>query len=210
MAETVSGRHDPRGHPELREYRPAACHEPAGGASAGSRGPPLSYQGLSEDVGVAPNTIRHYIVIRIYPHHRSIARSLLQQPKLYFYDVGLARGAAGASLENVVALSLLRELTLREDRDGKPRALRYLRTKEGHEVDFMLTEEDGPSLMVEVNTHDRAVSSGLRYFNERYGFPGVQLVADLHQEQASGSLYVRRALDWLERPEEWPLVSTPV
>jgi predicted AAA+ superfamily ATPase len=60
---------------------------------------PLSYQGLSEDLGIAPNTVKHYmeilealyIIFRVYPHHRSIARALVQQPKVYFLDTGLVR-----------------------------------------------------------------------------------------------------------------------
>ena len=50
---------------------------------------PVSYQGLSEDIGIAPNTVKHYleilealyIIFRVYPHHRSIARALVQQPR---------------------------------------------------------------------------------------------------------------------------------
>ena len=53
---------------------------------------PISYQGLSEDLGLSPNTVKRYleilealyIIFRIYPHHRSIARSLIQQPKVFF------------------------------------------------------------------------------------------------------------------------------
>jgi predicted AAA+ superfamily ATPase len=175
---------------------------------------PVSYQGLSEDLGISPNTVKRYIevlealyiVFRVSPHSRSIARALVQQPKLYFFDVGLVRGDEGKSLENLVALSLHRELCLREDRDGKPRQLRYLRTKEGHETDFLLTEDEQPRLMVEVKARDRVVSKGLRYFNERYGFPGVQVVGDLRAEVASGPLQLRRAMDWLERPEEWETI----
>jgi predicted AAA+ superfamily ATPase len=167
---------------------------------------PLSYQGLSEDLGISPNTVKHYlgilealyIVFRVYPHHRSIARALIQQPKVYFFDTGLVAGDPGSLLENLVALSLLRQLSLDEDRDGRRRDLRYLRTKEGREVDFLVTEEDEPQLMVEVKASDRSLSPGLWYFHEHYGFPGVQVVADLHQESEAGPLKLRRALDWME------------
>jgi predicted AAA+ superfamily ATPase len=169
-------------------------------------GSPVSYQGLSEDLGIAPNTVKHYldilealyIIFRVYPHHRSVARALVQQPKVYFFDTGLVQGDPGKVLENLVALSLLKQMCLAEDGDGKHRSLRYLRTKEGREVDFLKTEEEQPVLMVEVKSQDRSLSPGLRYFHERYDFPGVQLVADLHQENEAGPLKLRRALDWLE------------
>lgn len=169
---------------------------------------PLSYQSLSEDLGISPNTVKLYldvlealyIVFRVTPYHRSIARSLLQQPKFYFFDTGLVRGDIGRRLENLVALSLLRAQCLAEDRDGKPRSLHYLRTKEGKEVDFLTVCEEEPRLMVEVRASDRTPSPGLLYFHERYGFPALQLVGDLRQENEAGPFALRRALDWLEAP----------
>jgi len=170
---------------------------------------PLSYQSLAEDIGVSPNTVKHYIsilealyiVFCVFPYHRSIARALTRQPKLYFFDVGLVRGDMGAKLENLVAVSLLKELCLREDRDGKRRQLACIRTKDGREVDFLTVEEDAPPMMIEVKASDSALSPNLRFFHERYGFKGVQLVADLHSENESGPLHVRRAISFLENPE---------
>ena len=172
---------------------------------------PLSYQALSEDLGIAPNTVKHYIevlealyiIFRIYPHHHSIARALVKQPKVYFFDTGLVKGDRGKKVENLVALSLLRDVYLKEDADGKRRQLRYLRTKEGKEVDFALIEEDSVKLMIEVKSSDRTLSSGLGYFNDRYGFPGVQLTADIRTVRNSGPFSFRQVLDWLSHPELW-------
>ncbi len=166
---------------------------------------PLSYQGLGEDIGISPNTVKHYIeilealyiVFRIYPHHKSIARSLLQQPKLYFFDTGLVGRGHGPKLENHVALALLKELALREDADGIPRTLRYLRTKEGRETDFLVAVEDSPRLAVEVKSTDREISPDLSYFCGKYGLPGLQLVGDLRLERDETRIRVRRAQDWL-------------
>lgn len=174
---------------------------------------PLSYQGLAEDIDIAPNTVKHYlevlealyIIFRVYPHHRSIARSLQQQPKIYFFDTGLVKGDRGKLLENLTALSLHRQLCLLEDQDGMERSLCYLRTKDGREVDFVLVVEGSPVLQIEVKASDRSSSPGLRYFHERYGIPAVQLVGDLHAENESGPVKLRRLLDWLERPAEWLL-----
>jgi predicted AAA+ superfamily ATPase len=167
---------------------------------------PVSYQGLSEDLGISPNTVKHYIeilealyiIFRVTPHHRSVARSLLQQPKLYFFDTGLVKGE-GAALENLAALALYKQVCFAEDGDGVPRHLRYLRTKEGREVDFVLVKEDEPELMVEVKTSETSLSPHLRYFSERHGWSGVQLVADLRLEYDEGKLQVRRLMDWLEK-----------
>jgi predicted AAA+ superfamily ATPase len=122
---------------------------------------------------------------------------------VYFFDCALVRGDDGKIFENLVAISLYRELELWEDGDGRSRSLRYLRTKEGLEVDFVLTEEEKMILIMEARYGDRNIAHGLQYFNDRYGVPGVQLVADLRAEDLSGSIALRRAMDWLERPDEW-------
>ncbi len=165
---------------------------------------PVSYQSLSEDISVAPNTVRHYIeilealyiIFRVFPHHRSIARALRQQPKIYFFDTGLVEGNAGARLENHVAVSLLAELSNRSDRDGRERELRYLRTKEDVEVDFVLLRDGDPQTMIEIKWADRSPAPSLRYFRERYGFQAVQLVGDLRLED-HGEIPIVSAHDWL-------------
>lgn len=60
----------------------------------GRVGSPISYQSLAEDLAIATNTVKHYleilealyIVFRVYPYHRSIARSIKQQAKRYFSE----------------------------------------------------------------------------------------------------------------------------
>ncbi len=165
---------------------------------------PLSYQSLSEDIDASPNTVRHYIevlealyiVFPVYPHHRSIARALRQQPKIYFYDTGLVEGDRGVRLENHVAVSLLADLSRRTDTDGVERELRYLRTKEGKEVDFLVTRDRVPHTMIEVKWQERSTAVSLRYFYERYGFPAFQLVGDLRLED-HGAIPVVSCNDWL-------------
>ena len=169
----------------------------------------LSFQSLAEDLGVAPNTVkRHieilealYIVFRVLPHSRNIARALIKQPKLYFFDTGLVRGGIGPQFENLVALSLFERQTCLEDRDGKVRSLRYLRTKEGREVDFVLVQEETPTLLVEAKASEREITSGLRYFSDRLPAEAVQVVMDLRQEREEAGIKVLRAAEWLANLE---------
>ena len=171
-------------------------------------GSPLSYQSLSEDLDISPNTVKHYleilealyIIFMIYPYHKSIARSLKKQPKLYFFDTGLIKENPGKKLENCLALALHRENCLKEDKDGIHRKLGYLRTKEGRDVDFILLEENNPQMMIEVKTTSSSLSGNLIYFYDKYGIPGLQLVGDLRVENESGPLKIRRAMDWMKRP----------
>ncbi|MEK6557183.1 MAG: ATP-binding protein, partial [Candidatus Margulisiibacteriota bacterium] len=69
-------------------------------------GSSLSYKSLAEDLQISPNTVRKYvsileslyIVFLITPYHRNIARSILKEPKLYFYDTGMVNGDVGKQL----------------------------------------------------------------------------------------------------------------
>lgn len=170
-------------------------------------GSPLSYTSLAQDVGVSPNTIKRYIeifealyiIFRVTPYHRNIARSLQKDAKIYFYDTGLVKGDNGIRFENMVAVSLLKHLNAIEDYQGKPTSLSMFRTKEQKEVDFVLLVDDEPVQMVEVKLSDPAVSPNLRYFYEKYSVPAVQLVKNLRHERMDKGIEVRRALDYLKQ-----------
>ncbi|HED13662.1 MAG TPA: hypothetical protein ENI62_08415 [Gammaproteobacteria bacterium] len=60
----------------------------------------------------------------------------MKAPKVYFFDVGDVIGEEGARFENLVAAALLKRLHFIEDHDGYRCELRYIRDKEGREVDF--------------------------------------------------------------------------
>ncbi|MBW2736636.1 MAG: ATP-binding protein [Deltaproteobacteria bacterium] len=168
-------------------------------------GSPLSFSSLARDVGCAPNTIKRYvevlealfIVFRVTPFHRNIARSLLKEPKLYFYDTGMVLGDDGIRFENLVATALLKHLHAVEDTKGIATSLCVLRTKEKREVDFVLVEDEVPVSMIEVKLSDSEVSASLRYFHQRYGIPAIQLVKNLRQERLEGEIALRRAESFL-------------
>ena len=170
---------------------------------------PLSYQSLAEDLNVSPHTVKHYIdilealyiIFRVYPYHHSIARSIKQQAKLYFFDIALVNGIP-QRLENLVALSLYRHICFKEDIDGLRRNLYYIRTKEGKEVDFLIVKEGNPERMFEVKSSDRTIDSNLYYFYERYHFPATQLVADLRQDFTSKDIEVRDLMSCLQHDLE--------
>ncbi|MFA7347720.1 MAG: ATP-binding protein [Desulfurivibrionaceae bacterium] len=168
-------------------------------------GSPISITSLAQDVACAPNTIKKYleilealfIVFRVTPFHHNIARSLLKEPKLYFYDTGLVKGDDGLRFENLMAVSLLKHVNAIEDYEGKRAALHYLRTKEKKEVDFALAVEDQPTTIIEAKLSDNEVNPSLRYFHEKYDLPAVQVVRHLRQERMAGKIAIRRALGFL-------------
>ena len=64
-----------------------------------------------------------FIIFRVTPFSRDIARSLLKEPKLYFFDQGMVSDNKGAALENMVAVSLYKHILNREEKYLKPALL---------------------------------------------------------------------------------------
>jgi len=172
-------------------------------------GSPLSYASLARDVGCSPNTIKRYIeifealyiIFRVTPHHRNIARSIQKEAKIYFYDTGMVIGDEGVRFENLVAVSLLKHLNAIEDYKGQRTSLKTLRTKEKKEVDFVLIVENKPVSMLEIKLSDAEISPTLRYFHKRYGIPAIQLVKNLQLEHVVDGIELRKASRYLSNLE---------
>ncbi len=162
-------------------------------------GSPVSYSSIARDVGVSPATVIKYIqilealyvVFRVVPYSKNIARSILKEPKIYFFDNGLVIGDQGALLENFVAVAFLKHLYLQNDLAGEDYGLRYLRNKDGKEIDFCLVNGDEIKRVFEVKFSDAKISHNLKYFCEQYNLSGIQLVKELNREHQSGNIEVR-------------------
>lgn len=170
-------------------------------------GSTISYQSLAEDIGVSPNTVRDYIqlleaiyiIFRITPYSKNISRSLLKEPKIYFFDTGLVEGDSGARFENLVAVSLLKTVYAREDYLGEDCKLQYLRTKDGHEVDFAIVKNQEVETLIEAKVSDKNLSRSLLYFQKKYNYPAIQLLQTLTHERMDQGAEIRRASDYLSQ-----------
>jgi len=169
----------------------------------------ISTASLAGDLGVSPHTVRHWlqilerlcVVFPVRPFHRNIARSLLKEPKIYFYDVGAVKDEIGARLENLVATAMFRELHLIEDTTGRKTALHYLRDKEKREVDFLAAIDGRPALIVEVKTGEESFDRSLFHF--RRFLPdvrAVQVVLGLKRKKHSEDVEMIAAHEFLRDP----------
>ncbi|OGJ89935.1 MAG: hypothetical protein A2268_12780 [Candidatus Raymondbacteria bacterium RifOxyA12_full_50_37] len=131
-----------------------------------------------------------FIVFRVTPFSRNIARSLLKEPKMYFYDNGMVLGDDGARLENFVAVSLFKHVIETQDLLGKDAALHYIRTREGKEVDFCIAKDGNPERIIEAKSSETAIDKNLRYFNNKYGLPAFQVVKTLRQDRKEDGVKV--------------------
>ena len=171
-------------------------------------GSPVSYSSMARDIGIAPNTVKKYIqifqelyiVFPVSPFSRNIARSLLKEPKIYFFDTALVDGDEGVKFENLVALSLAKQAAAEEDTSGVSAAVQYIRTKDGREVDFCYVRDGKAQYLMEAKLSDASFSKNLLYFCKRYNIPGIQLVKNLRLERQEG-VEARSAAAWLAELE---------
>ncbi|MCH9610882.1 MAG: ATP-binding protein [Chlamydiae bacterium] len=169
-------------------------------------GSPLSYSAIAQDVSISPHTVKKYIeilealyiVFKVTPFSRNIARSLLKEPKIYFFDTGLVRGDGGAVFENLVALSLLKYVHLQVDQKAEPYELKYLQTKERKEVDFALVHDKRLEKLIEVKLSDHTISRNLYYFHEKYEVPAVQVVKNLKKARRQNGIDLISGRDFLQ------------
>ncbi len=169
---------------------------------------PVSYTALAEDLSVAPKTVKHwlgllenlYIIFKLTPWHRNIARSLVKAPKYYFYDTAQVQGMP-ARFENLVAQALLKHVHFLEDVKGEDAKLFYLRNREKKEVDFLIVKNQTPSAMIEVKWSESEVSSNLRLFSRSFpSIQKVQLVRSLRREKTfPDGVEIRKAAPYLAR-----------
>lgn len=159
----------------------------------------VSFSSLATDLQVSVPTIKHwlqiledlYIIFAVRPYHRNITRSLLKEPKYYFYDTGAVAEVSenpGPVLENAVACGLLQGLQFLEDQTGRRTNLCYLRDKEKREVDFLATIDENPVQMIEVKWSDDAFSPALLHFQKYLpAVPAFQVVYKLDRPRSTAT-----------------------
>jgi uncharacterized protein len=169
-------------------------------------GSPVSLASIARDLQISPTTLARYleileslhIVFVVRPFSRNIARALLKEPKVYFYDTGLVNNDDGARFENACAAMFYQHVQFLQDSEGRDMRLHYIRDKEGHEIDFVVCESDTPLQFIECKWADPAVPPYLARTARR--FPNAEaflLVRHLRQTEQRHCVAVVRAEEWL-------------
>lgn len=175
-----------------------------------SIGNPMSSSNHAHTLNVSYKTVsswltvfeRFFLTFRIRPYARKIPRTLLREPKFYFYDFCRVSNPA-LRFENMVAVELNRAVTLWSDYGLGEFQLWFLRNKEKQEVDFLITENGQPLFMVEAKLNETSVSPHLIKFQQFLNIPGIQLV---HQKginrkikNGSNTILITSAANWFAR-----------
>ena len=154
---------------------------------------------LAGDLEISPKTAtawleileRMYLVFSVRPYIKSLPRAVRKPPKIYFFDNGDVLGDEGARFENLVATSLLKRLHYLEDSQGYKYELRYIRDKEGREVDFAIVKEGELEELIEVKYSDDSIARSLSYYADRLNpKKAVQIVAEIKRPYDKGKIRV--------------------
>jgi predicted AAA+ superfamily ATPase len=135
-------------------------------------GSPLSMASLSRDIGVSFDSIRNWI--DLFEDFFMVFR-IAKEKKLYLFDYGGIEPAP-ARFENRVALELFRAVSNWNDLGLGHFSLNYLRNREKEEVDFLISDDHRPLLLVEAKLSDADASKSLIKFQRVLRIPAVQLV----------------------------------
>lgn len=138
-------------------------------------GSPLSINAIREDLQVSHKTVskwisileRLYAVVRIPPFGAPRIRAVKKEQKHYHYDWSLVPELP-LRFENMAALHLLKWIHFQQDAMGREMELRYFRDVDGREVDFVITENLSPILLIEIKWNDAGIARGLKYLKKRF------------------------------------------
>ncbi len=154
---------------------------------------------IAGEIQVSPKTVnkwltvleRMYLVFAVRSYTKNLPRAVIKPPKVFFYDNGDVLGNEGAVFENLVASHLLKRNHFLEDRDGFRYELRYIRDKEGREVDFVILKEGIIEELIEVKFADDKISKHLKYYAAKLNPPKTtQIVAKIKHPYSSGKINV--------------------
>lgn len=122
-------------------------------------GSPLSMNSLAEDLELHFHTIKNYIryltfayvVFDVPPYTKKLSRMIKKERKVYLYDFGIIPNEA-ARFENYVALELKARIDLWNEISEETYSLSFLRTRAGHETDFLILKNEIPFFLCEVKS----------------------------------------------------------
>jgi uncharacterized protein len=171
-------------------------------------GSPVSINNLAMDIGISFNTIsdwltvfdRFFLSFSLSPWTFRIARAIKKEKKIYLMNPAIIEDN-GSRMENIVAIELSRATQLWSDMGFGDFNLHYIRNKEKQEVDFLISENNTPKLLIEVKLSDTNPSKSLIKFQRSLDVPGIQLV--LRKETArivtndKNKILIVSAPDWL-------------
>jgi len=172
---------------------------------------PINYSNIAEDTGVSYKTIESYFQILedtllghfLLPYGKSVRKVQRQSPKFYFVDNGIKR-----ALENKLTIPLtpqnsefgnsfetwfINECISRNHYLRKNLSFSYLRTKDDVEVDLIIEEPRGHSILVEIKSTEKIKDDQIQSLHLfQKDFPKSELICACRvpREQKNGRIWI--------------------
>lgn len=154
-------------------------------------GSPLSINALREELQVNHSTVagwlegfkKVYLVFSLMPWARNIARAMAKESKYYFYDWTMVDDP-GIRFENAVAVSLLRCINRWNELGLGEFELRFIRTAQKQEVDFVIIDKNKPIALFEAKLNDTDFTKAGTAFAAMLKIPCYQIVAGAEATEA--------------------------
>ncbi|MBN2689326.1 MAG: DUF4143 domain-containing protein [Gammaproteobacteria bacterium] len=166
----------------------------------------VNYSQLSKLVRASDYSIRKwlgalkslYYCFFIRPWSKNISRSLIKEPKCYLWDWATISDP-GMRIENFVACHLFKAVSLWTDIGLGSYELSFIRDKDKNEVDFLITKNNIPWILIEVKkSSNTSITSSLYKFQKALGVKHTfQLAFDMP--------YINQDCFLLEKPTIVPM-----
>jgi predicted AAA+ superfamily ATPase len=147
-------------------------------------GSPLSINALREDLEINFATAKKYlkylelayVLFFVKPYYKKIRNAVKKESKVYFYDWTKA-ATPGACFENYVACELLALTHLWNDSGKAQMGLHFVKLKGKKEIDFLITHDQKPWLLVEAKLGEDEISASHSHMASQFeGIPFVQII----------------------------------
>lgn len=133
----------------------------------------LNLNNIKDDVHVSVDTLRRWIkylealyyIYLVPPYTKNVKRALIKAPKLYLWDWSETIDEA-ARFENIIASHLLKSVHYWTDTGLGEFNLHFIRDKEKREVDFLVTQDNAPFMLVECKLSEKDIQPSLKHFND--------------------------------------------
>ena len=147
-------------------------------------GSPLSVNSLVRDIEVNYQSVKNYLsamemsylIFRISPYASHIARSIKKEQKCYLMDWTRITNP-GIRFENVMAVQIWTWVHRLNDAGLGDFELKYVRTREGKETDFLILKESKPWMLIEIKLSRTHIDTHHTKMAAQLGdIPFIQLV----------------------------------
>ncbi len=136
----------------------------------------LNYTSYANSVRASVESIQRWIILleqlsycfRLRPWTKNISRSIKKEPKIFLIDWSQIDDI-GKRNENFIASSLLKAIQGWNDLGLGEFTLNFIRTKEKREVDFVISKDKKPWILVEAKTSETGINNNLEYFQNMLG-----------------------------------------